>query len=97
MAELFKILGDPTRVSLLHMISKGERSVAEIGKALKITSSAVSHQLRLLRPMHLVKRRKAGQHALYSLDDDHVMVLIKKCAQHVTHGARRARMLTRLG
>ncbi len=88
MAETFKTLGDPTRVGILFLLSKGEVSVRELSRALSLTSSAISHQLRLLRSLRLVKRRRQGRMIYYSLDDEHVMSLFSECAKHVEHGIR---------
>ena len=87
-AETFKTLGDPTRVHILFLLSKGEVSVRDLSRALSLTSSAISHQLRLLRSLRLVKRRRQGRMMYYSLDDEHVISLFGECAKHVEHGMR---------
>ena len=87
LAEFFRVLGDPTRVRLLSALRAGELCVCDLSATLVMSQSAISHQLRLLRQMHLVKRRKAGQIAYYSLDDEHVSTLVREGMDHVRHGA----------
>ena len=82
-SHIFKILGDKTRVKILHALSKEELCVCDISVVLNMTLSAVSHQLRILRDTKLVKYRKEGKIVFYSLDDDHVVQLLKMAAEHV--------------
>ncbi|SCM83200.1 Transcriptional repressor SmtB homolog [uncultured Sporomusa sp.] len=89
LAEMFKILGDPTRIKILHILSRGEMCVCDIAETLGMNQSAVSHQLRTLRGARLVKFRKAGKEALYSLDDDHVISLMCQGLEHISHEDRR--------
>ena len=89
LAEMFKILGDPTRIRILHILSRGEMCVCDIAETLGMNQSAVSHQLRTLRSARLVKFRKAGKEALYSLDDDHVISLMCQGLEHISHEDRR--------
>ena len=84
-AELFKAFADPTRVQILSALAGGERCVTEIVEAMDISQSAVSHQLRTLKQMHLVKARRDGKNILYSLDDDHVQTILEMGAEHVAH------------
>ena len=84
-AELFKMLGDPTRIKILHALSKREHCVCDIATILAMGQSAVSHQLRLLRGARLVKFRKEGKMAWYSLDDEHVFSLLIQGIEHVNH------------
>ena len=86
LAGLFKILGDPTRVQILRALTLCELCVCDLAALLCMTSSAVSHQLRLLRTAKLVKFRKAGKIVFYSLDDDHVAGLMREGLDHVSHG-----------
>jgi ArsR family transcriptional regulator len=88
MAETFRALGDPTRVRILHALSGRELCVCDLAALLDMTSSAVSHQLRLLRHLRLVRPRKAGRMVYYSLDDDHVVDLFQRCLEHVTHAGQ---------
>lgn len=82
LAEIFKVLGDPTRVRILHALSIDELCVCDIAAILGMSSSAVSHQLRLLRQTKLVRNRKAGKSVYYSLDDDHVRLLMDQGLAH---------------
>jgi DNA-binding transcriptional ArsR family regulator len=84
-AETFKILGDPTRIKILQTLSKRELCVCDISAVVEMSQSAVSHQLRLLRSSRLVKYRKEGKLAWYSLDDEHVSQLLQLSLKHVTH------------
>ncbi|MBA4357086.1 MAG: metalloregulator ArsR/SmtB family transcription factor [Humidesulfovibrio sp.] len=83
LAEIFGLLGDRTRVRILHALSQGELCVCDISAVLGATSSAVSHQLRLLRTAKLVKSRKEGKNVFYTLDDEHVRLLFAQGLEHV--------------
>ncbi|WP_082096642.1 ArsR/SmtB family transcription factor [Paenibacillus wulumuqiensis] len=85
MAEIFKALGDPTRVRLIYAILEKELCVHDICEVLDMTQSAVSHQLRYLRNMRIVKPRKVGKTVFYSLDDHHVEEIFKQTHQHLIH------------
>ena len=82
-AEVFKLLGDPSRVRLLDALSQGERCVCDLAALVVLSESAVSHQLRLLRGARLVRVRRAGRLAYYSLDDHHVIGLLHDTRKHV--------------
>jgi DNA-binding transcriptional ArsR family regulator len=82
-AEVFKLLGDPTRVRLVDALSQGERCVCDLAELVGLSESAVSHQLRLLRAARLVRVRRAGRLAYYSLDDHHVIGLVHDTRKHV--------------
>lgn len=82
-ADIFKLLGDPTRVRLVDALSHGERCVCDLAALVGLTESAVSHQLRLLRAARLVRVRRAGRLAWYSLDDHHVIGLLHDTRKHV--------------
>jgi len=86
MAETFKVLGDGTRIKILHLLTKQEMCVCDIAGTLSIGQSAISHQLRVLRNARLVKFRKEGKEAWYSLDDDHVVGLMLQGLEHISHG-----------
>jgi len=86
LAEFFNALGDPTRVRIISALSAGELCVCDLAATLGMSQSAISHQLRLLRQLRLVKRRKAGQMAYYTLDDEHVSTLFHEGMDHVRHG-----------
>ena len=84
LADLFKVLGDKTRIKLLSLLAaEDELCVCDIAESLRMGQSAISHQLRVLRAARLVKFRKAGKEAFYSLDDDHVLTLMLQGLDHV--------------
>jgi DNA-binding transcriptional ArsR family regulator len=85
LAETFKILGEPTRVKILDVLAKREMCVCDLAKTLNMGQSAISHQLRILRGARLVKYRKEGKEAWYSLDDGHIMALFSQGLEHVKH------------
>ena len=82
-AELFKAFGDTTRVRILWLLLNDEQCVGDIAQALDMTQSAISHQLRILKQMHLIKVRRDGKNALYSLADDHVRTILQMGLEHV--------------
>lgn len=83
LAETFKALGDPTRVRMLDALARGEVAVCDLAGTLGLTQSAVSHQLRLLRSMRLVRSRRDGRHILYTVDDNHIAGLFEQGLEHV--------------
>jgi DNA-binding transcriptional ArsR family regulator len=83
LAETFRVLGDPTRVRILDALSAGELCVCDIASLAGISESAVSHQLRLLRGMRLVRPRREGRLVYYSLDDHHIIELLRQALTHV--------------
>lgn len=86
MAEIFTILGEPTRLRIiLHLQEVQEDSVGEMAEALELSQSNLSHQLAILKRTDLVKFRKEGRKTLYSLDDEHVEELIKVAFIHAKH------------
>jgi len=84
-ADLFKALGDPTRVRIIHALLQSELCVHDLTVVLGMGQSAVSHQLRILRNMRIVKRRKEGKTVYYSLDDEHVAQIFKLTLDHLNH------------
>ena len=83
-AELFKIFGDSTRIRILfELFRRVEVSVGDIAEDLDMTVSAISHQLRILKSSKLIKSRREGKQALYSLDDDHVRTIIECGMEHI--------------
>jgi ArsR family transcriptional regulator, lead/cadmium/zinc/bismuth-responsive transcriptional repressor len=84
LAETFSALSDPTRVRIIFALAGQELCVFDLARLLGLTSSAVSHQLRLLRGQRLVRYRKEGKVAYYSLDDDHIRNLMEECVRHVS-------------
>jgi DNA-binding transcriptional ArsR family regulator len=83
LADTFRVLGDPTRVRILDALSGGELCVCDIAGLVNLSESAVSHQLRLLRGMRLVRPRRAGRLVFYSLDDHHIIGLLQQALTHV--------------
>ena len=83
LAATFKVLGDPTRTKIIFALSKKVLCVGEISSLLNISQSAVSHQLRVLRDMALVKLRRDGKTIYYALDDMHIKYLLKEGLNHV--------------
>jgi DNA-binding transcriptional ArsR family regulator len=95
LADTFRALGDPTRVRILDVLSHGELCVCDLAAVLSLSQSAVSHQLRLLRSLRLVRPRRDGRMVFYALDDSHVTDLLNQGLTHVGEavarpGARRA-------
>ena len=84
MSETFKATADKTRLKILYALSKQELCVCDLSAVVDMSISLVSHQLRILRNKKLVKFRKEGKSVYYSLDDDHVVQLIKMAYDHVT-------------
>ena len=85
-AEMFRNLGDPTRVKILQALAVEELCVCDLAKILGVSESATSHQLRVLRSQKLVRFRKEGKMAFYSLDDEHVDSLMREVLRHVREG-----------
>lgn len=83
LAETFRVLGDPTRVKIVFALSKEELCVCDLATIVGASQSAVSHSLRALRQMELVRYRKQGKIAYYSLDDEHIGRLIDEGFDHV--------------
>ena len=85
LAEFFKIFGDATRIRILQTLLEGERNVGDLADALEMSQSAVSHQLRVLRQNDLVKYRKEGKTVFYSLDDEHIRMVLEQGMTHLRH------------
>lgn len=83
LADLFKTFGDPTRIRILSVLEHHELCVCDIAKLLGMTQSAISHQLRVLKQMELVKYRKEGKTVFYSLADSHVSTILNQGLEHV--------------
>lgn len=83
LAAVFKVLGDPTRLRILHLLMEHERCVRELADELGLGQSAVSHQLRILRDAKLVQFRREGKNVHYSLADEHVFTLLAVGLEHV--------------
>ncbi|GGH85195.1 DNA-binding transcriptional ArsR family regulator [Pullulanibacillus pueri] len=84
-SQIFKALSEPTRIRILHLLNKKECSVNEIAKELGLQQSTVSHQLRLLKNLRLVKFRRQGKAVYYSPEDNHVMNLLEQTLKHARH------------
>lgn len=83
LAELFKIFGDSTRLRIMSALLDHELCVCDISEVLEMNQSAISHQLRVLRTAGLIKARRCGKSAFYSLDDDHVKKIIEMGFEHI--------------
>ncbi|MGK7379100.1 ArsR/SmtB family transcription factor [Planococcus sp. 1R117A] len=84
-SQTFKALGDPTRIRILNLLFEGEYAVNDIAETLQLKQSTVSHQLRFLKNLRLVKFRREGTTLFYSHDDDHVMSVLKMAIEHACH------------
>jgi ArsR family transcriptional regulator len=85
-AELFSALSDTSRVRIIATLAEGEMNVGALAESVGISESAVSHHMRHLRQMRLVRARKAGRYVFYTLDDDHINDLFRCGLEHVLHG-----------
>ena len=83
LTEIFKLLGDPTRIHILFLLMERDACVSDLADRLGLTQSAVSHQLSLLKANKLVRRRRDGKMIFYTLVDDHVRMVIEKGTEHV--------------
>lgn len=84
LAEAFHIFGDETRLRILYQLYGGELCVQQLADALRMTQSAVSHQLRVLKNARLVRPRREGKSVFYTLDDDHVRSILALGMEHVS-------------
>lgn len=85
LADIFKALGDPTRVKIIYTLLRNELCVHDLTVVLAMEQSAVSHQLRYLLNLRIVKRRKSGKTVFYSLDDNHIEQTFMQTLQHIIH------------
>ena len=83
LAELFKVFGDSTRIRILYVLFEEEVCVCDLAEALRMTQSAVSHQLKILKQNKLVKSRREGKQVFYSLADAHVRTIIDQGREHI--------------
>ncbi|MDI6878338.1 MAG: metalloregulator ArsR/SmtB family transcription factor [Desulfitobacteriaceae bacterium] len=83
LADLFKTLGDPTRIRIMDALAKSEFCVCDLAELLDLSQSATSHQLRVLRNSNLVKYRRDGKMVYYSLQDNHVQELYRQGLEHI--------------
>ena len=86
LSQVFKCLGDPSRLRIITALEKREMCVCDLAALLGVSESAVSHQLRLLRTMRLVRNRRQGPVLYYSLDDAHVSELVLTALEHIREG-----------
>ncbi|WP_040037622.1 ArsR/SmtB family transcription factor [Bacillus thermotolerans] len=84
-SQTFKALSDPTRIRILNLLCSDEHSVNDIAERLDLNQSTVSHQLRFLKQLRLVKYRREGTTFYYSNDDDHIINLLKQAIDHASH------------
>ncbi|GGD01091.1 HTH-type transcriptional repressor CzrA [Thalassobacillus devorans] len=84
-SQTFKALADPTRIRILNLLFNREYSVNEIAEQLHLRQSTVSHQLRFLKNLRLVKFRREGTSIYYSHDDEHVLNVLHETIQHALH------------
>ena len=83
LAELFKVFGDSTRIRILFVLFEAEVCVCDLAKALNMTQSAISHQLKILKQNKLVSSRRDGKSIFYSLADEHVRTIIDQGREHI--------------
>jgi ArsR family transcriptional regulator len=88
LALLFQALSDPTRLRIIYTLIQKEVCVCDLAASLEMTQSSVSHQLRNLRALRLVKHRKVGRMVYYSIDDEHVLNLMEIGLEHIAHAAK---------
>ena len=85
-AELFSALSDASRVRIIAALADGEMNVSALAESVGISESGVSHHMRHLRQMRLVRARKEGRYVFYALDDDHINDLFRCGVEHILHG-----------
>ena len=85
LGDFFKIFGDPSRIKILYALLQKDMCVSELVNELGLNQSALSHQLRLLRQNDIVKFRRDGKMVIYSLDDEHVGILLRNGIEHLSH------------
>lgn len=83
LAEFFKVFGDSTRIKILYVLSQSEMCVCDIANLLQMGQSAISHQLRVLKQMRLVKFRRDGKTIFYSLADGHIQTILAQGMEHI--------------
>ncbi len=85
LSQIFKALGDPSRIKIVTALLDREHCVCDLSVLCDQSESAVSHQLRVLRTLRIVKNRRQGKRIYYSLDDDHVRSLLQMSIDHIRH------------
>lgn len=89
LSELFKLLGEPTRLRILYaLVEAGELCVCDLAAVVRAPETSVSHALRLLRVAGVVRARRDGRMAYYAIEDHHVRLVLDLAAEHLRHGAR---------
>ncbi len=83
MADFFKIFSDSTRIKILYALLKSELCVCDLAQVLNMSQSAISHQLRTLKQMDLVRNRREGKTIFYSLADDHITTILSQGMEHI--------------
>lgn len=86
LSEIFKVLGDETRTKILYLLAQKKLCVCDIAVILEMSLPAVSHHLRLLKALRLVQYEREGKMVYYSLDDDHILNLIREAQEHFAEG-----------
>lgn len=85
LANLYKLIGDPTRCRILFALDQHEMCVCDLANVLNMTKSSISHQLSILKKSEIVKSRKSGKEVYYTLDDDHIFKLFEIGLEHTKH------------
>ena len=85
MAEMFKVMNDPTRLKIINALLLSEMCVCDISALMDMTQPAISHHLKILRQSELIKYRRDGKIVYYSLDDDHIGILFQNGLEHALH------------
>ena len=88
LADLFKVFGDSTRIKILYVLLCSEMCVCDIAQILNMTQSAISHQLRTLKQMNLVRNRREGKTVFYSLADSHIKTILSQGMDHIEEDER---------
>lgn len=83
LADFFKVFADSTRIRILYVLKCSEMCVCDIAQILNMTQSAISHQLRVLKQMKLVKNRREGKTIFYSLADNHITTILSQGMEHI--------------
>jgi ArsR family transcriptional regulator len=85
LAHMFDILGDMTRLRIVHYLMEQSANVGDIANSLQMTQSAISHQLRILKDANILKKSKNGRMVIYSINDEHVLTIVSEGLKHMSH------------
>ncbi|HNR80362.1 MAG TPA: metalloregulator ArsR/SmtB family transcription factor [Mesotoga infera] len=88
LSKLFKILGDETRTRIVHLLSITELCTCDLARVLNLTLPTISHHLKLLKEMRLVRSRREGKVVYYALADEHILILVKTAREHFEEVSR---------